>query len=104
MEKSNYEIEYLLSFEQELDKIMYHITYNLQNPKAAENLLDSINEAIIERSISPEGYEEYKNKRNRKYIWYRIYVGNYTIFYTIKNSTMEIAHILYSKRNFDNLI
>lgn len=104
MEKNNYKIQYLPSFDQELNKIIYYITYNLQNPKAAEKLLDNINKSIIDRGIEPEGYEKYKSKRNRRYIWYRIYVQNYVIFYTVKSDTIEIAHILYNKRNFNKYI
>ena len=32
------------------------------------------------------------------------YVGNFTIFYTVKNDIMDITHLIYSVRNFDNLI
>ena len=39
-----------------------------------------------------------------KYDWYRIYIGNFTIFYTVRNTIMEITHIIYSARNFDDLI
>lgn len=36
--------------------------------------------------------------KDRKYNWYRIYVGNFTIFYVVKNNIMIVSHILYSKR------
>ncbi len=39
-----------------------------------------------------------------KYNWYRIYIGNFTIFYTVRKNTMELAHIIYSARNLDDLI
>ena len=104
MENNNYKIEYLPSFGEELNGIMYYITYILQNKKAAEKLLDNINRVISERSINPESYLKYKSNKNGEYIWYRINVDNYTIFYTVRDYIMEIAHILYGRRNFDKLI
>ena len=67
-------------------------------------LTKNVHSAIEQRSKSPESYEIYKGKANMKYDWYRIYIGNYTIFYTVRNSIMEITHIFYSARNFDNII
>ena len=61
MAKNNYELQYLPSFSDELDGIIYYITYILQNPIAAENLLDNINRAILDRCMNPEGYEIYKS-------------------------------------------
>lgn len=48
--------------------------------------------------------EEYISFKNRKQVYYRIYVKNYIIFYTIKDDEMEVRRILYSKRNFNNYI
>lgn len=105
MAKKNNKIEYLPSFVQELEKIMYYITYILQNQKAAETLLDNIDKAIMGRSINPESYEKYRSSKNRKYSWYRIYVEKYIIFYTvIDNNIIEVSHILYNRRDFDKLI
>lgn len=104
MAKNKYTIKYLPSFKEELDEILYYITFILKNKKAAERLLNKVHEVIEQRSENPEIYEMYKNKINMKYSWYRIYIGNFTIFYTIKNNIMEITHIIYSKRNFDHLI
>ena len=104
MEKNKYEIKYLPSYINDLIGILNYITNNLQNLQAAERLLNSINDAIKKRSLCPQSFEKYNRARNSKYIWYRIYVGNYTIFYTVLESTMEIVHILSSNKNFNNLI
>ena len=104
MSKNKYTIKYLPSFSEKLDEIIYYITFILKNKKAAERLLQNVHNAIEQRSESPDSYEIYKSKVNMKYDWYRIYIGNFTIFYTVRNKTMEINHIIYSARNFDNLI
>ena len=51
-----------------------------------------------------ESFEKYNSKKKRKNTYYRIYVKNYTIFYTIKDNAMEVRRILSSRRNFDKLI
>ena len=102
--KNNYTIKYLPSFDKEFNEILYYITYILQNKIAAENLLKSVESAITKRSINPENFEVYKCNKKRKYNFYKINIKSFTIFYTVRNSTMKIVHILYSKRNFNNLI
>ena len=67
----------------------------------------SYDEVIIEiekRSKNPEGFEKYISTRKRKNTYYRIYVKNYTIFYIVKENSMEVRRILYSRRNFDKLV
>lgn len=104
MAKNKYIIKYLPSFSEELNEIIYYITFILKNKKAAERFLNSVHNAIEQRSESPKSYEIYKGKVNIKYDWYRIYIGNFTIFYTIRTNIMEVTHIIYSSRNFDDLI
>lgn len=104
MAKNKYTIKYLPSFSEELNEIIYYITFIFKNKKAAERLLKNVHNAIKQRSESPESYEIYKSKTNMKYDWYRIYIGNFTIFYTVINNIMEITHIIYSARNFNDLI
>ena len=55
-------------------------------------------------AMSDESFEKYNSKKKRKNTYYRIYVKNYTIFYTIKDNAMEVRRILSSRRNFDKLI
>ncbi len=104
MVENKYKIEYLSSFSNELDEIIYYITFILKNKNAAERLLQNIHKAIEQRRKCPESYEVYKSKTNMKYDWYRIYIGNFTIFYTVRNNIMEITHLIYSARNFNDLI
>ena len=39
-----------------------------------------------------------------KYPYYRIYVGNYTIYYVVIEDVMEVRRILYSKRNMEQIL
>lgn len=104
MVKNNFTIKYLPSFDKEFNEILYYITYVLKNKIAAENLLKSVDSAISRRSINPESFEIYRSNKKRKYNFYKIHIKSFTIFYTVRHNTMEIVHILYNKRNFNNLI
>lgn len=104
MTKNKYNIKYLPSFDDELNEILYYISNKLKNKIAAEKLLENISGAIINRSINLSECVEYKSVKNRKYKWYKIYVKNYIVIYTLRNNTMEVAHIFYRKRNIEELI
>ena len=104
MMKNNYNIEYLPSFHKEFEEILYYIKYKLKNTNAAKTFIENVENSIISRSTNPKNFEIYKSIKNRKYSWYRIYVGNFIIFYVVRNTTMIVAHIFYNKRNIEELI
>lgn len=103
MEKK-YNIKYLPSFYRDLDAITDYIKYELQNEVAANRLVDEIENEIIKRLQNPKSFEKFQTRRKRLNVYYRIYVKNYTIFYVVKDNTMEERRIIYSKRNFEKLI
>jgi len=103
MEKK-YNIKYLPSFYRDLDAITDYIKYELQNEVAANRLVDEIENEINKRLKNPESFEKFQTRRKRLNAYYRIYVKNYTIFYVVKDSTMEVRRIIYSKINFEKLI
>lgn len=102
--KEKYNILYLPLFYEDLNSIINYILYELSNKIAAMNLINEIEEKIEQRAYSIGNYEKYISTKNRKDVYYRIYVKNYTIFYTINGETMEIRRILSSKRNLKKLI
>lgn len=103
MEKSKYEIEFLPSFSEELDEIVYYITFILKNKTAAENLIQKVYDEIEKRRFNPESFELYKSNFS-KYSWYRIYINNFVVFYTVTDHTMKVTHIIYNARDLDNLV
>ena len=104
MAKNKYTIKYTDTFTKQFNNILKYFIHKLQNKIAAENFYNEVITEVENRSENPESFEKYKSSRKRKNTYYRIYVKNYTIFYIIKNNTMEIRRILYSRRNFKNLI
>lgn len=102
MEKK-YEIKYLPLFYKDLDQITDYIMYKLNNKIAANNFVNELEKEINKRAYNPVSYEKYISIRKRKYTHYKIYVKNYTVFYTVKDNIMEVRRILYSKRNFNKV-
>lgn len=104
MEKSSYVIKYTSTFINQFNSILKYLVNKLDNKIAAEKLYNEVIREIEKKSSNPESYEKYIRVRKRKNIYYRIYVKNYTIFYVVKDNTMEVRRILYSKRNLDKFI
>ncbi|MGN1298888.1 MAG: type II toxin-antitoxin system RelE/ParE family toxin [Candidatus Scatovivens sp.] len=104
MDNKKYNIKYLSTFVNQLNNILYHLTYVLRNKNAAEKFREEVIEKIEKRSKSTTSFEIFKKSKNEQINWYRIYVKNYTIFYVVKNDVMEVRRIYYSKRSFKKLI
>ena len=103
MEKK-YKIIYLPLFYDDLVKIITYIKYKLANEIAAENCINELEKEIKKREYNPDAYEKYISSKKRKDIYYKIYVKNYTVFYTIKEDTVEVRRILSNRRNFKKII
>ena len=103
MEKK-YKIKYLPLFYNDLDQITDYIMYKLNNEIAANNFVDELENEINKRACSPDAYEKHISAKKRQYTYYKIYVKNYIVFYTVKGDTMDVRRILYSRRNFDKLV
>lgn len=99
---NNFTLKYSLTFYEDFEKIISYIKDDLENYIAANNLIDSVEKEILNRLKNPLGYEKYITKAGN--IYYRIYVKNYMIFYTVTNNVMEVRRITYSKRNLKKLI
>lgn len=104
MAKNNYNIKYSATFINQFNNILKYFVHKLKNKIAAENFYNEVTKEIEKRSENPESFEKHISTKKRKNTYYKIYVKNYTIFYVVKDNTMEVRRILYSKRNFDKLI
>ncbi len=104
MEKNKYEIKYLPRFITEFNNILYYLTYELDNKIVAEQFYNEVIRKIEKRSEAPTSFEVFRTLRNSKINWYKINVKKYTIFYVVKDNTMEVRRILHSKRNLEKYI
>ena len=60
---------------------MIYISETLHNEKAANDLLDAVEKAIMERLPIAESFEPFRSVKERQYKYYRIYVKNFVIYY-----------------------
>lgn len=110
MTERKYKVRFLPFFEMDLIEIVDYISYNLENPYAANLLVEEIEKAIRKRQACPESFEPYHSAKDRRHPYYRIYVKNFIIYYVIidgedkENKVIEVRRILYSKRGRRELI
>ena len=109
MFSKKYRLSYLPLFYEDLDEKVTYIVEKLKNPKAANDLLDKVESAIMERLPLAESFEPYHSVRERRYSYYRIYVDNYIIYYVVivddpNDLIMEVRRFLYNGQNRDNMV
>ena len=109
MFSKKYRLSYLPLFYEDLDEKITYIAEKLKNPKAANDLLDKVESAIMERLPMAESFEPYHSIRERRYSYYRIYVDNYIVYYVVIDDdphdlVMEVRRFLYNGQNRDNMV
>ena len=104
MNNKRYKLSFLPLFEKDLNEIVDYITHRLKNPIAAEKFVDEVEKAIYDRLSCAESFGRYNSARERQHPYYRIQVGNYSIFYVVIGDTMEVRRIIYSRRNLEKHI
>ncbi len=100
MGKKGYKLRFLPLFQEDLNEIVDYIAFRLENPGAAERLVDAVEAAIQERLPHAESFEPYFSARERSFPYYRIPVKNFTVFYVVMDDVMEVRRILYSRSNW----
>lgn len=100
----DYKLRYLPLFEDDLYEAVRYISVALNNPQAAERLLEETENAIRKRLKMPLAFEPYRSAKSRENVYYRIYVGNYTVFYVVIGDVMEVRRFIYGGRNLDRLL
>lgn len=86
-----------------------YISETLHNEKAANDLLDAVEKAIMERLPIAESFEPFRSVKERQYKYYRIYVKNFVIYYVVidgigSKKIMEVRRFLYNKQDREQLI
>ena len=108
MLNQEYKLRYLPLFNEELESAVLYVAREKNNIDAAEDLLDSVEEAIIKRSKNnPETFETVPTKRKREHPYYRIYVGNYIIYYVAftegNDKIMEVRRFIHVLQNREDI-
>lgn len=101
MKNKSYQLRYLPIFEQDLISTANYIANVLKNEVAALRLIDDIEAAIMERLNNPVAFEPYRSAKKRDYLYYRIYVRNYVVYYVVIDDVMEVRRLMYGARDTD---
>lgn len=109
MDSTKYNLRYLPLFYEDLEKKIVYIAEELHNEKAANDLLDEVEAAILERQPVAESFEPYRSLRERRYPYYRIYVKNFVVYYVViddegDDKIMEVRRFLYNKQDVKRLL
>lgn len=109
MADTQYELRYLPLFYEDLEQNVIYISETLHNEKAANDLLDAVEKAIMERLPIAEAFGPYRSVKERQYKYYRIYVKNFVIYYVViddigSKKIMEVRRFLYNKQDREQLI
>ncbi len=108
MDNIKYELSYLPLFYEDMQEKISYIRNTLRNPQAADELIDDVEKAILERLPCCESFEPYHSKRNREFPYYRIYVSNFIIYYVVipenDKRIMEVRRFLFKGQDRDGIV
>ena len=109
MVDTKHKLRYLPLFYEDLEQKVVYIAEKLHNEKAANDLIDAVEKAILERLPVAEAFEPYHSLKERRYPYYRIYVKNFVAWYVIiddegEDRIMEMRRFLYNKQDKDRLL
>ncbi|MGB7606723.1 MAG: type II toxin-antitoxin system RelE/ParE family toxin [Lutisporaceae bacterium] len=101
MEK-RYNIEYLPIAAQDLTEIIDYI--KLDDPQAALNLLNNIDESVSKLKLFPQMGTVPKDIRLQSLGYRMLIIENYLVFYIVKDDIVEIHRIISGKRKYSFLL
>ena len=105
---NKYELRYLPLFYEDMYEKITYISEKLLNPEAADDLINAVEKAILERLPNCESFEPYHSLTEREYPYYRIYVKNFTVYYVVipmdDRKIMEVRRFLYNRQDREKII
>jgi plasmid stabilization system protein ParE len=99
-----YKVELLPFAITDLEDIVRYISETLEAPKAAAKLKEEIYTKASQLKKNPMRYRVYAPSLNLKREYRKMPVKNYSVFFVIKNDTIEIHRVLYSRRNMSAIL
>ena len=105
---NEYELRYLPLFYEDMYEKVTYMREKLLNPEAADDLINAVEKAILDRLPNCESFEPYHSVKEREYPYYRIYVKNFTVYYVVihmdDRKIMEVRRFLYNRQDRDRII
>lgn len=99
-----YRLRYLPLFWDDLNEAVSYIADVLQNPDAAERLLDEVEAGILTYLEHPTIALKYKTTRERPLPYYWFDVGNYMVFYVVIDDVMEVQPLHLRSRDLTRML
>lgn len=99
MDNKKLNIEFSEQFLLDLDAILNYINCVLKNLYATEKLYKEIMYKLEQIRTFPDMCEIYGGVKNKSFIWRKMRVKNYVIFYTVLEDTIKVERIIYNRRN-----
>ena len=102
----NYDIHITRKAELDLNEAADYIEFTLLNPKAADDLLDKVDEEISKLSYMPEKHKVVEDPILSAWGIRFIVIANYIALYVIDSEAgiVHIVRFLYSRRNWVSIL
>lgn len=102
---SEYTVKLMPQAERDLDDIFNYITIELQNSKAAADLIDKIISTLEDLNTMPNKYPKSIIPELARDGYRKCIIKNYVALYKIheKTKTVIVARIFYGMRDYKNL-
>ena len=99
-----YVIRYLPLARKDLTDITNYIADHLKAPKAAMDLVDSLDESISKLEQFPYSCKVYQPIKALNDEYRMLPVKNYAVFYVVKTQVVEIHRVVYSRMDLNQII
>ena len=98
-----YKIVYLPLAEEDILDAVDYIAGKLDAPKAAQDLLDELDDTVERISKYPYAHELYRTTRPMRDEIRKVPVKGYVLYYAVLEDTVEIRRFLHGRRDRQNL-
>lgn len=98
-----YKLEFLSIAKNDLLEIVQYIGNELQNPVAAERLVEKMIAAVEELCQFPYAHQVYIPIKPLENEYRRVLVGHYFLFYTVDETkkTVTVMRVIYATRDLE---
>lgn len=94
-----YRIQYLPLAEADVLEAVSYIADTLDAPKAAAELLDTLDKTVEQISTFPYAYPLYRTTRPMHDELRMAVVKNYVLYFTVKEDSVELRRFLHGRRD-----
>ena len=98
----NYDVFYLPAAEDDLNEIADYLSE--YNTDTANAFIDKLEKLEKQLSKFPESIALVRNKRLRNKGYRMAVIGDYLLFYTMRNERVYVMRIIHGKRNYLSIL